>query len=420
MQQRRFLLACSGGIDSMVLATLCKRLKLNFALAHCNFRLRGNESNADAEFVEKLAEEYNVEYFVTHFDTVGYVNKNKVSVQVAARELRYTWFAEIMQRNGIGLLVTAHHADDNLETFLINLSRGTGIEGLNGIPSKTDHICRPLLLFSRAQIEAFATSEKIKWREDASNQETKYLRNKIRQDVVPGLKALHPTFLENFNKTQEYLAGTSALVKTAIENIKKKLFVVKNGHVTITISDLQELHPQQTILYELFKDYGFTAWDDISDLLTASSGKEVRSKTHRLIKDRNTLLLTELSISTKQVFKIDSLETGINYPIALRFEEVSGIGQASLDALFVDKETLKYPLTVRKWENGDYFYPLGMQGKKKLSKYFKDEKFDRIAKENQWLLFSENNLVWVIGKRGDERFKVREATNNIVKITLNK
>ena len=316
--------------------------------------------------------------------------------------------------------MTAHHADDNLETFLINLSRGTGIEGLNGIPAKSDHIYRPLLTFSRAQIEAYAASENIAWREDASNKETKYLRNTIRHDIVPLLKELHPTFLENFNKTQEHLAGTTALVKASIEKVKNNLFKAQNGLVTINITDLLELHPQKTVIYELFKDYGFTAWDDISDLLTASSGKEVRSKTHRLVKDREALLLTEVTKSVGETYAINSLETGMSYPIVLRFVEVSEIGDISPDTLYIDKETLKYPLIVRKWENGDYFYPLGMQGKKKLSKYFKDEKIDVISKDNQWLLCSGNDLVWVIGRRGDERFKVREETKNILKIIFNK
>ncbi|MDB4292278.1 tRNA lysidine(34) synthetase TilS [Maribacter sp.] len=418
--QKHFLLACSGGVDSMVLTALCKTLKLDFAIAHCNFQLREEASVADAEFVKKIAEKYKIKYYVIDFDTDSYVIKNKVSVQVAARELRYAWFAEIMQQNGIEIMVTAHHADDNLETFLINLSRGTGIEGLNGIPAKNDPIYRPLLPFSRAQIEAYAATEQIDWREDASNKETKYLRNKIRHDIVPLLKTLHPTFLENFNKTQEHLAGTSDFLKATIEKSRNTLFINKEGLVTISIADLQELYPQKTILYELFKDYGFTAWNDIFGLLTASSGKEVRSKTHRLVKDRNTLLLTKLATVTKRAYTIEALETEMNNPIRLRFEEVSAIGQPSANALYVDKETLKYPLTVRKWENGDYFYPLGMQGKKKLSKYFKDEKIDIITKENQWLLCSENDLVWVVGRRGDERFKVTEHTKNIVKITFNK
>ena len=417
---QKFLLACSGGIDSMVLAALCRKSNLNFALAHCNFQLRGDESIADEEFVKRTAIQFKIDFYITHFDTVGYMNQNKVSVQMAARELRYTWFAKILKQHGIGILVTAHHADDNLETFLINLSRGTGIEGLNGIPAKNDSFFRPLLPFSRAQIEAFAASEHIEWREDASNTETKYLRNKIRHEIVPLLKELHPTFLENFNKTQDHLAGTTALLKASIEKIKDKCFVEEDGLVRIAIAELKEINPQKSILYELFNGYGFTAWEDISNLLEATSGKEVRSKTHRLVKDRESLLLTEYGSSERKAYSIDHMTTTLSQPVALQIEAVDKMGNQAANVLYVDKETLKYPLTVRKWEKGDYFYPLGMQGKKKLSKYFKDEKVDVIAKEKQWLLCSENMVVWVIGRRPDDRFKLREKTKNILKITLNK
>ncbi|QCX00094.1 tRNA lysidine(34) synthetase TilS [Aggregatimonas sangjinii] len=420
LDEERFLLACSGGVDSMVLAALCARANLKFAMAHCNFRLRGTESDADEDLVRKTASKYKVDFYITHFDTVGYVNKNKVSVQMAARELRYTWFTQIMDENTLGALVTAHHADDNLETFLINLSRGTGIEGLTGIPPKNGNIYRPLLSFSREQIEAYARTERIEWREDASNAETKYLRNRIRHQIVPELKKLNPTFLENFKKTQEHLSGTAAFLNATIEKLKTSLFVNNNGVVTISIADLLELHPLKTVLYELFKEFGFTAWDDINALLTASSGKEVRSKTHRLVKDRDTLLLAEIKESARNIYAINVPQKRIDRPITLLFDDVSEIDETSGNVLYVDKETLKYPLTVRKWQKGDYFYPLGMQGKKKLSKYFKDEKVDIIAKDDQWLLFSGNDLVWVIGRRGDDRFKVNAHTKQIVKIIFNK
>lgn len=339
---------------------------------------------------------------------------------MAARELRYTWFTQIMRENTMDALVTAHHADDNLETFLVNLSRGTGVDGLAGIPPKNGNIYRPLLLFSREQIEAYAIAEHIEWREDASNAETKYLRNRIRHKIVPQLKELHPTFLKNFKKTQEHLSGTAAFLSATIEKLKTSLFVNNNGVVTISIADLLELHPLRTVLYELFKEFGFTAWDDIHALLRASSGKEVHSKTHRLVKDRDTLLLAEINTSTRKTYTINTPQTRIDRPIRLLFEDVSEIDETSGNVLYVDKETLKYPLTVRKWQKGDYFYPLGMQGKKKLSKYFKDEKVDIIAKDDQWLLFSGNDLVWVIGRRGDDRFKVNAHTEQIVKIIFNK
>ncbi|MGB3149186.1 MAG: tRNA lysidine(34) synthetase TilS, partial [Maribacter sp.] len=198
----KFLLACSGGLDSVVLTHLCYESQMNFALAHCNFGLRGADSNADELFVLKLGKELERQVFVTHFDTLGYMNQHKVSVQMAARDLRYAWFNTILQENNLSTLVTAHHADDDLETFLINLSRGTGINGLSGIPAKTATLRRPLLAFSREQLLAYANLNHLQWREDKSNKDPKYLRNKIRSEIIPTLKELHPTFLENFKNTQ--------------------------------------------------------------------------------------------------------------------------------------------------------------------------------------------------------------------------
>ena len=418
LKRERFVLACSGGVDSVVLSHLCKAIDLDFALAHCNFQLRGADSDADEEFVQNIATKYKVKLFTTNFNTESYKNLHKVSVQMAARDLRYAWFAEIMHQNNIKTLVTAHHADDNLETFLINLSRGTGIEGLTGIPSKTDFIARPLLPFTRKELESYAKTNQIEWRDDKSNAETKYLRNKIRHDIVPLLKQLHPTFLENFNLTLSHLQNTASMVQGHVAKIKPTLVEEKNGVHVIDIEALQDLHPLKTYLHELFKQYGFTAWADIKDLLTASSGKEVRSKTHRLVKDRNTLLLTKLESPKVQYYQIQEGACELSHPVRLQIEEVSQMGAQSADVIYVDKKTLKYPLGVRKWKNGDYFYPFGMQGKKKLSKYFKDEKVDVIAKEKQWLLCSNDEIVWVLGRRADNRFKVTGETDRIIKISF--
>ena len=421
LKQEKFLLACSGGIDSMVLVHLCKALNFQFSMAHCNFQLRGRESELDEVFVLATAATEEIAVYVRAFDVTKYMNEQKQSLQMAARELRYTWFNELMQEKGYKTLVTAHHADDNLETFIINLSRGTGIEGLKGIPSKTANKSRPLLPFSRSEIEAYAKLKGIKWREDKSNTETKYLRNKIRHDVVPLLKELHPTFLANFMQTQSYIRDASKLLAGYIENLKTKLVVVRNDVIEFQVADLISLEPLELHLYVLLKEYGFTAWNDIADLLSASSGKEVHSKTHRLVKDRKKLLLTTLKQAVaKEIYQINEANLHITAPVQLDFEEVTDMTAHGPEVLFVDKKTLKYPLSVRKWKNGDYFYPLGMQGKKKLSKYFKDEKVDVISKDKQWLLCSGDDIVWIIGRRADSRFRVAESTENIIKITLNK
>jgi len=421
LREERFALACSGGIDSVVLAHLCNAMNLNFILLHCNFQLRGADSDDDEKFVSDLATTFEIPFFSTRFETKHYAQEQKLSIQMAARDLRYNWFAKLMKEQDVHVLVTGHQADDNLETFLINLSRGTGIRGLGGIPINTNNLARPLLAFTRNEIEIFASQNQIKWREDSSNSETKYLRNKIRHEVVPTLKELHPSFLEHFSQTQTHLTATIGIVDATIAKIKKDIFKDQGSVQSIEIKALQNLQPLNAYVYELFRAYGFTAWNDIAKLLTASSGKEVRSNTHRLVKDRTHLLLTAIAKpNEKSSFQIMANDTKVMTPINLFIEEVAQIGKQDENVLYVDKKTLKYPLGVRKWKNGDYFYPLGMQGKKKLSKYFKDEKVDVIAKDNQWLLCSDNDIVWVIGRRADNRFKVTETTKNIIKISLNK
>ncbi|MBM1107294.1 tRNA lysidine(34) synthetase TilS [Aurantibacter crassamenti] len=414
-----FLLAISGGIDSVVLAYLMYKSDLKFAMAHCNFQMRGEESNKDEILVRELADKFNCKIHITNFDTVSYSELNKVSIQMAARELRYPWFEEIVNEFGYKTVVTAHHADDNIETFLINLSRGTGLEGLTGMPESTDAILRPLLIFSREEIAAYANSEDLIWREDASNADTKYLRNKIRHELLPTLKTLHPTFESNFKNTLEHLKGSAAIIQNHITELKKTLFIEKEGVYHISIQELKRLQPLEAYIYELFKDYDFTSYQDICSLISALSGKEVYSKTHRLLKDRDYLLLQKIKPVEHQIYRIEENTNEIYHPIKLTVQTTENV-EISNDSniLFVDKKTLKYPLLLRKRQEGDYFYPLGMKGKKKVSKFFKDEKMDMISKEKQWLLYSDNKLVWIIGRRADERFKVTDTTTTILKFTV--
>ncbi len=417
--QHKFLLACSGGLDSVVLAQLCSQCKLEFSLAHCNFKLRAAESNKDEQFVRELAKKLNKSFFVKEFATSKYARNQKVSVQMAARNLRYEWFNQLMEEQHIKTLVTAHHADDNLETFIINLSRGTGIKGLTGIPSRTNNIMRPLLPFSRKRILEFAQNEKIAWREDQSNAEIKYLRNKIRHEIVPVLKELHPTFLDNFAVTQEYLKQIATISDSHIRQLKEELFKVDGEVIRIKIESIQALAPLEAYIHALFSEYGFTEWEDLQNLLTAMSGKEVHSKTHRLVKDRDLLLLRRITNKVETQYNISESCAQIENPISLSIRYVDLIEETGPNVLYVDKETLKYPLTLRKWQKGDYFYPLGMKGRKKISKYYKDEKVDVLAKEKQWLLCAGDDVIWVVGKRADDRFKVTNSTKNILKIILN-
>ena len=417
----RVLVAISGGMDSVVLTNLCHQLNLNFALAHCNFNLRGNESDADEEFVLQLAEALDLEVFVESFDTTIYAEEHKLSIQMAARELRYNWFHELSEQLHFEYIVTAHHADDNLETFLINLTRGTGLDGLTGIPEINDNIVRPLLPFSRQTMEAYAIANELKWRDDSSNASTKYLRNKLRHDVIPVLKDINTNLLQNFQTTLDNLNDTADIVEESLNAVLKRAIIsIDNSEIQFKVAEFKKLNNPRAYLHEFLKDYGFSEWHDVLNLLDAQSGKQVFSSSYRLVKDRDIIILSELTIKdNNQFFLISKKDAKMSLPIgALCFEEVSKIENTHSNIIYVDESQLKFPLSVRKWQEGDYFFPLGMKGKKKLSKYFKDEKLSLIDKENTWLLCSEDSIIWVIGKRADDRFKVTENTKQILKFEI--
>jgi len=398
--KHKFLIACSGGLDSVVLAHLCQKQQMDFVLAHCNFQLRGEESDLDAEFVEKLSLKWDKKLYVTRFNTKAYVAEHKVSVQMAARELRYQWFNEIIAADGLKAILTAHHADDNLETFLINLSRGSGIEGLTGIPQKTETVYRPLLKYSRAELLKYAEKNALEWREDASNANTKYLRNNIRHQIIPKLKELHPSFLSNFKHSIAYLDQTNALAKQEIRTWKNKQFIADGNQFKISISSLKQCNPLKAYLYGLFKDYGFREWNNLKDLLEGMSGKSVVSKTHRLLKDREYLLLSEINEITGNSlsYTIEKTHKVLVKPLSIVFSKVTQRAENSEHIIYVDENALKYPLVIRKWNKGDYFYPIGLHGKKKLAKFFKDEKVSLLDKEAQ--------------------FKVVDTTTEIMKIAI--
>ena len=422
LKDKKLLIAISGGLDSVVLTTLCNQLNFDVSLAHCNFNLRGKESDLDEESVVKLSQKSSNQIFTIHFNTEKYAKENKLSTQIAARELRYNWFQELITTHKFDFVLTAHHADDNLETFLINLTRGTGLDGFTGIPKVNGNIARPLLAFSREEIAVFAKTDNIVWREDASNASTKYIRNKIRHQVIPSLKEINPNLLDSFAKTSTNLQESKQVIEDRIAEVSEDCITTKSGIIKIDILKIRELSNSKAYLYQLLKEYNFTEWNDIYNLLSAQSGKQVFSKTHRLLKDRDFLLLSK-SNETKEVreesffIKENELET-LN-PIHLVFESVQEISTENKQTIYIDKDLLKFPLIVRKRENGDYFYPLGMQGKKKLSKYFKDEKFSLLEKENTWLLCnSDNKIIWVINYRQDKRLSINKNSKNLLKVLV--
>ncbi|NKI32477.1 tRNA lysidine(34) synthetase TilS [Croceivirga thetidis] len=411
------LIACSGGLDSITLVHLCHELKLNFALAHCNYKLRGKDSDADETLVRELGDSLNKRVFVKSFDLKS--NEKKGSIQTTARDLRYQWFKELIWEHGFKNVLTAHHLDDNLETFLINLSRGTGLAGLTGIPEENGRIIRPLLQFTRDEIKDYALDNNLNWREDASNSETKYLRNKIRHEVVPSLKDLNPEFLQNFEKTLNHLGSTKEILKRYKFEIQKKLFELKDNFIKISIKKLQKQNPKEDLLYLIFAEFGFTQWEDMLRLLDGTSGKEIRSNTHRLLKDRKSLILQALpSTESQDAISIQETDKRIDKPLKLNFELVEEFDGFTKNTLYVDKDKLKYPLVLRKKRKGDWFVPFGMEGKKKLSKFLKDEKIDQYTKEEVWLLCSNDQIVWVVGYRADNRFKVEKSTQQILRVKI--
>lgn len=420
LKDAKLLIAISGGMDSVVLTHVCHELQLNIALAHCNFNLRGTESDGDEEFVLQLSEDLELEVFVECFDTNQYAKDNKQSIQVAARELRYNWFLELADQLGFDYVLTAHHADDNLETFLINFMRGTGLDGLTGIPAVNGKFVRPLLPFSRNEVVAFAKENQLKWRDDSSNALTKYVRNKLRHEVIPILKEINPNLLQNFETTQSNLKDSKDIVTDNIDVfLKQTLDISKDSHAKFKISEFKNKQNPKAYLFEVFKDFGFTEWNDVLSLLDAQSGKQVLSEQWRLIKDRDYLLLSEIHAKSFEKVAILEIDKNVEAPFGtLYLNEVNTVSETAKHILYVDKNKLHFPLILRTWEEGDVFYPLGMLGKKKLSKYFKDEKFSLLDKETTWLLCSKNEIVWVIGKRADDRFKVTETTKHILKIEL--
>lgn len=421
LKSAKILVAVSGGVDSVVLTHLCKRSGLDIALAHCNFNLRGKESDKDHDFVQNLADQWNFKIFLHKFDTEAYAEKHKLSIQMAARELRYAWFENLRKREKYNYILTAHHANDDLETFLINLMRGTGLDGLTGIPLQNDFVIRPLLNFSRAEIEKYALENKLSWREDSSNASTKYLRNKIRHEIVPQLQEMNPQVLQNFQKTRYHLEQSSQLVEDYISVIFSRIASENEFGYSFNIKMLKTIPHTKAVMYELFKSFGFSEWNDVVNLIDAQSGKIILSKTHRLIKDREELLLTKIPSEENYQYEIPEGEDLIMLPMGtFRLEKVGKISKAQKNVIFVDKSKLDFPLKIRKWKKGDYFYPFGMGGKKKISSYFKDKKLSLPEKENCWLLCSKNQIIWVIGHRPDERFKIDPDSSEIIKISFTK
>ncbi len=420
----QILMALSGGIDSMVMADLFLKGDFHVAVAHCNFLLRGEESDGDEKFVEAFCLEHGLKLHVERFETKEFARNKGISIQMAARQLRYSWFETIRKSYGYQYIALAHNLDDVIETCFINLSRGTGIRGLTGIKQKTGKIIRPILFATREEIITYCNENQIRFREDSSNQTVKYSRNRIRHHVIPEFLTINPRFRKNIIETISNLNDVEQVYRETIENKKNEIIREHGGKVLISIPKLKNLHPVATYLYEYVRPYHFSKQtvEDIINSLEGIAGKQFFSPTHRMIKDREELIITELPENERELFYIEEDVIHVSQPIPVSFTQSTVPRELQFPrdkkVAFIDLDLLDFPLIIRKWRKGDYFQPLGMKNIKKLSDYFIDNKFSIHDKENTWILTSGNKIVWIMGHRIDERFKITDRTTRMLVVEL--
>jgi tRNA(Ile)-lysidine synthase len=420
------LAAVSGGRDSVLLVHLLKQAGYTFGIAHCNFQLRGDEADREQDFTEELAKQLGVPFFTTNFDTQDYATEKHISIQMAARELRYQWFEEIRASFGYSKIAVAHHQNDSVETILLNLTRGTGIAGMHGILPLNGKIARPLLFLTREEIDAITAAENLKYVEDSSNASIKYARNKLRHEVIPKLKELNPQLEQTFKNSMAHFRDLELLLENNLKHLRKTLFTEGVGGIYISIKGLKALEPQRLLLFGLLSPYGFnqTAIDDIIACLDKHSGRTFESAGYVLLLDREQLIISKRNlISTEPVLIYENThEVNFgNHKLTLLADDSAMIVKGNPMAFSADDAKLVYPLTLRHWQDGDSFYPLGMTGKKKLSDYFISEKIPLNQKSEIPVLVNGNgDIIWIAGMRPDERYKVTPLTKKVIIFELYK
>jgi tRNA(Ile)-lysidine synthase len=420
------LLTVSGGVDSVTMCHLFHQAGFFFAVAHCNFNLRGEESAGDKKFVSALAKKYNAPFWTKSFHTKPYSKKNKISIQMAARNLRYEWILKVASDNKYNCIATAHHLDDSIETFFINLLRGTGIEGLQGVPVKQGIIIRPLLFATKNTIRNYAVVEKLQWREDSSNQTDRYLRNTIRHHLIPSLKKLNSGFEKTFIKELSYFKDAGEIVKKFIAEKKDGIVVKKGKNTLFNIQKLKESGYAEIILHDLLKIHGFSPETIalVAKRMYTTAGKKFLSPAYRLIKDRGFFILSKNSKNIeKKYFLIKKNQqkftsSDLNLKISVISGNIEQVKNKTSAIAYIDYARLSFPLKIRKWKTGDFFYPLGMTGKKKLSDFFIDSKIPLSDKEDIYVLESAGNIAWILNHRIDNRFRVIGTTEKILRISI--
>lgn len=421
-------LAVSGGLDSVVLCELCHQAGFRFSIAHCNFQLRGAESDRDETFVRKLALQYNVPVLVNTFDTENYASAHHLSTQEAARLLRYEWFASLVEKEGsAALLLTAHHADDDIETLLMHFFRGTGLQGLTGIPEINQRIRRPLLAFSREELETYAREMGLQWVEDSSNASSAYTRNYFRNELIPGLQKVFPQVKNNLRDNLVRFKETAQLYQLSVELIKKKLIRTKGAEQHIPVKQLLGYN-SRALIFEIIREYGFNEKqiDEVIKLGKSDSGRYLNAPggDFRLIRHRHWFIISPVQAEQSQNIIIEKNDRNIRFSLGslhLKTKKYqAGDAPTSTDTkqVLLDARDIQFPLLLRKWKTGDYFYPLGMKKKKKVARFLIDAKLSKSAKDNVWVLESNQRIIWLIGHRIDERFKISPRTTDVLVLSL--
>jgi len=416
------IVGVSGGSDSVVLLHILLSLGYDCVLAHCNFHLRMDESDRDELFVRNLSKKLNVPLYKIDFETSKYAVEHKISIEMAARDLRYAWFYELLEKLDAQAIAIAHHADDSIETMLINLVRGTGLRGLTGIPSRNGKVVRPLLCSTRLEIQDYMTVHDLEYVEDSSNSTLDYQRNKFRNSVLPLLEEINPSVRQTLYDSLERFEGSLAIYQQAIEKIEQEIVTQEPGLVRINIEGIKKQVHLPTVMYEILHTFGFGAATilQITEHLDGESGKLFFSDTHRLLKDREQLIISKIEDKGEEVFWITALDREIHEPISLKLSKktISPDFRVSKDKnlIHLDSSKLQFPLQLRRWREGDSFFPFGMQQRKKISDFFINNKLSRLEKEQSWLLVSGRDIVWVVGQRMDNRYRVSEDTKEVLEL----
>jgi tRNA(Ile)-lysidine synthase len=420
----KILVGMSGGIDSVVLCHLLHQSAIPFGMAHCNFKLRGEESDQDQEFVSRLSEHLQVPYYLHQFDTKEYASMHGISIQMAARDLRYTWFHKLLDENKYHWIATAHHGNDVLETILLNLSRGTGIAGFHGILPKQGKLIRPLLFLFKEEILRYARASDIHYREDSSNTSNKYHRNLIRNEVVPLLEKINPALKETMKSTAEKVGGVERFFIQKVNEIRNKIVSIQGDVVSINVLPLAEETEAPVILFELLSSYSFS-WTDVLHILRSLEnipGKRFFSATHELVKDRDKLVITPLkNIERVEIF-IQHTDQFIETPFGNLRQQIVESNNYTISpdpaVASLDLSKLAFPLLLRTWRSGDRFQPLGLKGTKKISDFLIDQKVPLNLKKRTLVLLSGNDIVWLANFRLHELYKVTANTKTVLEIRM--